>query len=186
MTTPKKKPLRQSARKPQVTQSSPAIERIIAQLRRKGCRFPISRRELSLKYHGLAGPATFRELVRRGMILCSEAWDGSLSDMTADVLEGEGITSRADFRRRYQARELPIHRWRCFGKFKQAQLLAWAGLPPPDDVLHEVRLHLDTNTCQELEALVKLNRFRSRNKRDKVVARLVSMDWACHCARQRM
>jgi len=166
------------------TKSSPVIENILKQLRRKGCRFPISRAELFLKFHGLAGEATFRELVRRKMVVCSEAWDGSLPEGTADVLEGHGVTGRADFRRRYLARELPIHQWRLFGKFKQAQLLAWAGLPAPDDARHEVRLQLDTNTCRELDALVKVYRFRGRDKRDKLVARMVSREWSCHCARK--
>ena len=72
--------------------------------------------------------------------------------------------------------------WRNFGKFKRAQLLAWAGLPPPDDVRHEVRLHLDTETFRKLDVLAKMNRFRGPDKREKLVARMVSMEWAWqHC-----
>ena len=164
------------------TKSSPAIERILKQLRRKGCRFPISRRDLFIKYGGVAGEATFRELVRRKLILCSEAWDGSLSELTAGMLEEFGVTGRADFRRRYLTGKLSTDHWQCFGKFKRAQLMAWAGLPPPDEVLHEVRLYLDTETFRKLDVLVKANRFRGPDRREKLMARMLRMEWAWqHC-----
>jgi len=93
-----------------------------------------------------------------------------------------GVTSRADFRRRYLTGKLSTDHWRCFGKFKRAQLLTWAGLPPPDDVRHEVRLHLDTETFRKLDVLVKANRFRGPDRREKLMARMLRMEWAWqHC-----
>ncbi len=145
-----------------------SFDEVITELREEGIEFPATRRTL-IQISGV-GEGFFRECARRGLLLCSEAWDGSLSPRTAQALEEHGITSREEFRRKYAAGELQIHHWRGVGKSSIVRLLAWAGLTLPDDGKLEVKLNLSKATRDGLDALRKRLCLASR---DAVVERLV-------------
>jgi hypothetical protein len=162
---------------PAVTGVQPAkpvktgVDLVIEKLKQKRCRFPVSRAELLDKYQGIAGEPTVRELARRGLLVDSELWDGSLPRFQASVLEGYGVTNRAGFRQRYLAGQLDISRWRCFGHYKRQQLLTWAGLPLPKDAWRHMQFKLDVPTCKKLETLLKQRRLHSR---DELIAQLIA------------
>jgi len=163
-------------RKPTVTGVQPVrpvktgVDRVIENLKKKRCRFPVSRADLCEKYH-VTNDETIRELARRGLLVESELWDGSLPQRAAGVLEGYGVTSRADFRQRYLAGQLDMSRWRLFGNYKRQQILTWAGLPLPKDAWRHMQFKLDVQTCDKLETLLKQ---RGLHSRDELIAQLVA------------
>jgi hypothetical protein len=53
------------------------VDRVIENLKQKQCRFPVSRADLREKYH-VTNDETIGELARRGLLVESELWDGSL------------------------------------------------------------------------------------------------------------
>lgn len=147
------------------------IERLIERLRRSGCQFPASRRELLFHPKVDVSERMIRRLAQRGLVVLSEGWDGSLMPTTAKTLEYAGITSRADFREKYLAGTLDVLRWPLYGKNGRARLFAWAGLPMPDSLRPKVSLALSGKTCEALDALVKK---RGLHSREELVSRLVA------------
>ena len=147
------------------------VDRVIEKLKQQHCRFPIRHDELLDKCEGRVGDSTVRELARRGMLVESELWDGSLTSLQANVLAGHDVSSRADFRLRYLAGELDMGQWRRFGNYKREQILVWAGLPRPKNAWRHVQFKLDLQTCEKLETLLQQ---RGLHSRDELIAQLVA------------
>ncbi|MEO6785875.1 MAG: hypothetical protein ABI318_07045 [Chthoniobacteraceae bacterium] len=147
----------------------PALDSFIRDLTVLGIHWPATRDQLVL--YGGAKETIFHGLLRHGLILGPELYDGSLNRTQVRVLHELGITSREEFRRQMAEGGLKLRMLRSIGERAVELLIAWAcGTEPPP-----VRRGLSLRVWPEAKAGLETLRLRhGLPTKDEMVEKLVA------------